>query len=938
MANNTAQNIPLAQQPIYESLRIDPQFGTVLGGVMNPMWLYFFNEQWANTTGIAFTANGLVYVNSAGKLTSTPAATNGQLLIGRTGNPPNLTTLTAGPGITISNGPGTIEISGTGIGTFSAGTTGFQPAIASSGNIVLSGTLNVGHGGTGQNTFGLGQIIYGSGAGVPLGTDTNFTWAEGTGLTVQGTGNIVHTTEVKSPSDLTLQSGGISNSGSSMYLNATSGLTGSNPTPVSTLGASDFTIEGYVYFTSMPGNVQIVGCWSLGSSGVGGGRVWAMVLSSGGISLQYAGAGGNSAGFTFANNRWYYLTITISSGTCYLFVDGVLLGTSAIGSTNLSTNAPLVMGYNGDAVGGPVWFLDGYLKDIRISNIARYTSTFTPPNTELTIDANTLVLMNFNGTNGSTTFTDSAGNYFPSNFDTPIISTAQSPYPAAAGDLLFVTNNNTQLTIDSNGKATFEHDVSVLNLGNIILDSATSHLPATAGGGVVWGQTGIRRPNVYGYYDSITPLNSTLGVQIGGQTIESLQVFDQGIKVGGTQSGPLDTQATIGFDGSANFHITGFGGNNFTLATGGNTNINLGDASGIGFTTGGFDRLLIEPSGEWALGGTNPGTSGQVLTSQGSGSPPIWSTASGGITVTDTGTTAGPYNIPFTTADSGTITGLDVSNGLLTFNPPLSLKGGPTTTLGILSVGGPAQLADNGIIANFTGNDNYATYIAISNPNAGTNAETGIVFENDTSNNTPFPNYGYFYYNSSTQVPVPGVTDGAFGMPNAMAWGNVGGDTIIGASGGKIHFITETYPNDAFQIGYQGEWMIGGAASTSPPYSLDGNPGTAGQVFTSQGSGSPPTWSPVISKQMITTTGTDTISNNSSPEIYVVLLGAQATESLTFPSAHFDGQVLVINAADAQTALTMVPQGPDLIKNPLTTIGAGQTVQFIWDTGTGTWY
>lgn len=191
MANNTAQNIPLAQQPIYENLRIDPQFGTVLGGVMNPMWLYFFNEQWANSTGIAYTPNGIAYINSAGKLTSTTAPTNGQLLIGRTGNPPNLTTLTAGPGITISNGPGTIEISGTGLGTFSAGTTGLQPAIASSGNIVLSGTLSVGSGGTGQNTFGLGQIIYGSGAGVPLGSDTNFTWAEGTGLSISNLNGVI---------------------------------------------------------------------------------------------------------------------------------------------------------------------------------------------------------------------------------------------------------------------------------------------------------------------------------------------------------------------------------------------------------------------------------------------------------------------------------------------------------------------------------------------------------------------------------------------------------------------------------------------------------------------------------------------------------------------------------------------------------------------------
>ena len=46
--------------------------------------------------------------------------------------------------------------------TFSAGTTGFTPNTATSGNVTLAGTLNIANGGTGLTSFTAGQIHYGS--------------------------------------------------------------------------------------------------------------------------------------------------------------------------------------------------------------------------------------------------------------------------------------------------------------------------------------------------------------------------------------------------------------------------------------------------------------------------------------------------------------------------------------------------------------------------------------------------------------------------------------------------------------------------------------------------------------------------------------------------------------------------------------------------------
>ena len=64
----------------------------------------------------AGTADGIAYFSSPTSLTSTPAPTNGQILIGSTGNAPVLGTLTAGQNISITNSPGSVTISAAGGG------------------------------------------------------------------------------------------------------------------------------------------------------------------------------------------------------------------------------------------------------------------------------------------------------------------------------------------------------------------------------------------------------------------------------------------------------------------------------------------------------------------------------------------------------------------------------------------------------------------------------------------------------------------------------------------------------------------------------------------------------------------------------------------------------------------------------------------------------
>jgi len=114
MTTKSAQNIPLSQQPIYPFAKVS-QNGSINFGAIAPIWLYFFNESYANANGYNYTANGLIYADSNGVLTSTSAPTNGQILIGSSGTIPQLSTLSSSQGINISNGPGTISIQNTGV-------------------------------------------------------------------------------------------------------------------------------------------------------------------------------------------------------------------------------------------------------------------------------------------------------------------------------------------------------------------------------------------------------------------------------------------------------------------------------------------------------------------------------------------------------------------------------------------------------------------------------------------------------------------------------------------------------------------------------------------------------------------------------------------------------------------------------------------------------
>ncbi len=86
--------------------------------------------------GASGATDGIAYFLSPTNVTSTAAPTDGQILIGATGGAPSLGTLTAGPNITITNGPGSVKISAQGDAALPYFATGDQHA----GSSVSAGT------------------------------------------------------------------------------------------------------------------------------------------------------------------------------------------------------------------------------------------------------------------------------------------------------------------------------------------------------------------------------------------------------------------------------------------------------------------------------------------------------------------------------------------------------------------------------------------------------------------------------------------------------------------------------------------------------------------------------------------------------------------------------------------------------------------------------
>ncbi len=213
--------------------------------------------------------------------------------------------------------------------------------------------------------------------------------------------------------------------GSSVYLDGAGDYLQGDGNPAFNLLTSDFTIDFWIRFGSVATTSYIYDGRSAASN-----DGLLIVLSAGKINMNNAaGSTVITSTTTVVVNTWYHVALVRSSGVDRLYINGVQEGVTYADSyayTN-NANAPKI-GIARDGAAGP---MTGWIDELRVSNVARWTGNFTPPTAQYANDpaqsqnviyseandwftattelSNTLALIHGDGANGSTALVDSTG-------------------------------------------------------------------------------------------------------------------------------------------------------------------------------------------------------------------------------------------------------------------------------------------------------------------------------------------------------------------------------------------------------------------------------------------------------------------------------------------------------------------------------------------------
>jgi hypothetical protein len=146
------------------------------------------------------------------------------------------------------------------------------------------------------------------------------------------------------------------------------------------LGSSDFTLESFVYFVTLPSSngyySTIISKWASSNN-----SYFIYLYNAAGtyqLYLTYStnGTSNTNLGVNWTPNvgQWYHIAVTRSSGTVKLWVNGVSDGTIT-DADDYSASGKLAIGISHSSE-----YFNGYIDDLRITKgYARYTANFSVP-------------------------------------------------------------------------------------------------------------------------------------------------------------------------------------------------------------------------------------------------------------------------------------------------------------------------------------------------------------------------------------------------------------------------------------------------------------------------------------------------------------------------------------------------------------------------------
>jgi hypothetical protein len=141
---------------------------------------------------------------------------------------------------------------------------------------------------------------------------------------------------------------------------------------IGAIGTGDFTFEAWIRPTSTSSTIVIE---TRSSSTLNNPTLY---MNASGQATYLIGAAARITGTTaLALNTWHHIAVARSGGISRLFVNGVQEGSNYADTTNIVT--PSTGPYVGCDYTGASNF-SGFIDELRISNVARYTTNFTPYN------------------------------------------------------------------------------------------------------------------------------------------------------------------------------------------------------------------------------------------------------------------------------------------------------------------------------------------------------------------------------------------------------------------------------------------------------------------------------------------------------------------------------------------------------------------------------
>lgn len=167
-------------------------------------------------------------------------------------------------------------------------------------------------------------------------------------------------------------------------------------------GTGNFTLEFWFNPTTVASAVTVLGF----RPASGNGAYPCIYVNTNGVLTYYVFTADRitSAANAIVANTWQSIAVVRNGTQTKMFLNGNQVGVTYTDTTNYLAGS-CTIGANDFAANGS-YQIRGYLDELRISNVARYTGNYTPATQPFINDPNTLLLCHFDGANNSFTFVD----------------------------------------------------------------------------------------------------------------------------------------------------------------------------------------------------------------------------------------------------------------------------------------------------------------------------------------------------------------------------------------------------------------------------------------------------------------------------------------------------------------------------------------------------